>query len=105
MPQIVDKIPLPLEYDRRRKLSDDQKDEIRHKYATGLYSLRTLAEEYNVSKKLILLIVNPASKEKNDARLKEHWSDYKVSKEERARIMKEYRRYKMDLYKKGKINV
>ena len=43
MPFKSEKIKLPQEYDRRRKLTDEQKDEIKHKYSTGLYSLNNLA--------------------------------------------------------------
>ena len=103
MPYKSESIRLPPEYDRRRKLNDEQKDEIRHKYSTGLYSLKSLAVEYNVSKKLILLIVNPDSKAKNDARIKEHWRDYVPSTEESNAIMREHRQYKQELYKQGKI--
>ena len=62
--------------------------EIRKKYSTGLFSLMDLAKEYNVSKKSILLIVNPESKKKNDDHIKSHWKDYKPSLEERNKIMK-----------------
>ena len=103
MPFKSEKIKLPQEYDRRRKLTDDQKDEIRHKHSTGFYSLNNLAKEYNVSKKMVLLIVNPESKRKNDERIKEHWKDYQPTPDERNRIMKEYRQYKHNLHKQGKI--
>ena len=101
MPFKSDTIKLPPEYDRRRKLSDEQKDEIKHKYETGFYSLMKLAREYNVSKKLILLIVNPESKRKSDERAKEHWRDYIPSKEEAARIKREWRQYKHGLHQMG----
>lgn len=104
MPEKVDKIKLPKNLDRRRKLTDEQKDEIMHKYATGFYSLNGLAKEYGVSKKLILITVNPESARKNKERIKEHWKDYAVSKEERAEIMKEHRDYKKKLLKDGLIS-
>lgn len=94
MPYKSEKIKLPPELDRRRKLSDEQKDEIRHKYATGSYSLMSLAKEYGVSKKTVLLLVNPESKRKNDEYIKEHWKDYAVSKEERNAVIREHRAYK-----------
>ena len=94
MPYRVEKIKLPPELDRRRKLSDEQKDEIKHKYGTGFYSLNGLAKEYGVSKKTILLIVNPESKRKNDEWIKDHWRDYLPSKEERNAIVREHRAYK-----------
>ena len=81
MPFKSEKIKLPQEYDRRRKLTDEQKDEIKHKYSTGFYSLNNLTIEYKVSKKTILLIVNPESKRKNDERIKDHWKDYQPTTE------------------------
>lgn len=79
------------------------KDEIKHKYSTGLYSLNNLAKEYSVSKKTVLLIVNPESKRKSDERIKEHWKDYQPTSDERNKIMREHRQYKRNLHKKGKI--
>lgn len=103
MPYKSESIKLPQEYDRRRKLMDEQKETIKYKYSTGLYSLNNLAKEYKVSKKTILLIVNPESKRKNDERLKEHWRDYQLTKEERNKIANEHRRYKQKLFREGKI--
>ena len=94
MPYKTEKLRLPPELDRRRKLSDEQKDEIRHKYSTGLYSLNGLAREYGVSKKTVLLIVNPESKRKNDEHIKDHWRDYAPTSEQRNATMREHRAYK-----------
>ena len=94
MPYKAEKIKLPPELDRRRKLTDEQKDEIRHKYSTGLYSLMKLAKEYGVSKKLILITVNPESKRKNDEYIKAHWKDYAETKEKWNATMREHRAYK-----------
>ena len=99
MPYRTEKQKLPPELDRRRKLSDVQKDEIAHKYSTGLYSLNGLAKEYSVSKKTVLLIVNPESKRKNDERIKNHWRDYTPTREERNAIMREHRAYKHKVMK------
>lgn len=52
---------------------------------------------------MILLIVNPASAEKNKQRIKEHWRDYQADKDERARIQREHRRYKQALYVNGEL--
>lgn len=103
MPYKCRDIKLPPEYDRRRKLTDEQRDEICHKYKTGEYSLNKLATEYGVSKKLILLTVNPESKRKNDERIKDHWRDYAPDKEKRNEIAREHRAYKQELYLAGKI--
>lgn len=99
MPYKTEKLRLPPELDRRRKLTDEQRDEIKHKYSTGLYSLNGLAKEYSVSKKTVLLIVNPESKNKNDRRIKEHCKDYAPTKLERNAIMREHRAYKNKVLK------
>lgn len=103
MPYKAEKIRLPEHLDRRRKLTTEQKDEIKHKYSTGLYSLNGLAKEYGVSKKTVLLIVNPESKRKNDERIKRHWKDYKPTTEESNAIAREHRAYKHRLYIDGKL--
>ena len=103
MPYKSEKIKLSEQQDRRVKITSVMKEEIRKKYSAGLFSLMDLAKEYNVSKKSILLIVNPESKKKNDDHIKSHWKDYKPSLEERNKIMKEHRHYKQELYLKGKL--
>ena len=102
MPEKVDKIKLPEHLDRRIKLSLETKEIIKQEYLTGLYSLNTLAAKYKVSKKSILLIVNPISKLKSDARIKEHWKDYSDS-EMHKQAIKKTRNYKKDLFKIGLI--
>ena len=49
MPYKSGKIKLSREQDRRIKLSPTQREEIREKYATGLYSQRALAREYQTA--------------------------------------------------------
>ena len=99
----IDKVKLG-EYDRRRRLTDDQKEEIKKLYATGLFSHRELARYYKVSKSCIRILVNPDRAEKVRQRIKEHWRDYKETKEDHARHMRENRRYKKQLYDKGLIS-
>lgn len=103
MPYKSEKIKLNGLQDRRRKLEDWQRKEIQDRYATGLCSLQGLADKYGVSKKTILLLVNPESKRKNDERIKEHWRDYQESKADRNKTVREHRRYKQALYKDGKL--
>ena len=103
MPMKSEKIPLPEHLDRRRRLSSEQRAEIQSKYATGFYSLNGLAKEYGVSKKTVLLIVNPESKRKNDEYIKAHWRQYATSGDERNAIMREYRRRKQRLYLDGEL--
>lgn len=101
MPYKCEKIKLN-EYDRRRKLSDEDKKNIIKEYKTGLFSQRNLAEKYNVSKSMIAIIVNPERAAKVKQRIKEHWKDYS----DRAKLTKsakELRQYKQKLYLEGKI--
>ena len=98
----IDTIKLTQEQDRRVKLTDDQKQEIKQRYDKGGVSLNGLAKEYNVSKKAILLIVNDESKRKNDERLKNHWRDY-YDKEKHYQAIKNTRNYKKELLQKGEL--
>ena len=103
MPYKSEKLKLNGLQDRRRKLTDEQREEIRHKYATGTVGTRPLAKEYGVSRSLIQVIVNPARAESVHERIKQHWRDHRPSKEEWAETMREHRRYKQELYVKGEL--
>ena len=70
MPYKSEKIKLPPEKDRRRKLTDDQKEQIKSIYAEGGVGTRLLAKQFGVSRKTIQLIVNPEIKRKQDERIK-----------------------------------
>lgn len=105
MPYKSEKIKLSKEQDRRIKLTDEQRQEIRDKYATGLYSQRNLASEYNVSRRLITFVLDDEKRKKCAEAFKERKSDgrYKPTKEEWAKTMREHRRYKQELYLKGEL--
>ena len=105
MPYKSTSMKLSREQDRRVKLSDEQKDEIKHKYSTGLYSQRQLAREYNVSRRLITFVLDPEKLKRNAELLKERKADgrYKPTKKEWAAIMREHRQYKENLYRKGEL--
>lgn len=104
MPYKSEKIKLVGLQDRRRKLTDQQKEEIKYLRLTKGLSLLTLARQFGVSKKLILLITNEKSAEKSKQRIKEHWREYQACKKDRADIMREHRRYKQNLYLEGKLS-
>ena len=103
MPYKSEKIKLPKELDRRVKLTDEQREEIRNLYGTGCYSLNGLAKRFNVSKKTILLIVNEESAERARQYRKEHWREFQGTKEEHREAIKKTRHYKQSLYKDGKL--
>ena len=104
MPAKVDKMKLNEKQDRRRKLSNKQKEEIRDLYSTGNYSLRILAKMYEVSKTTILYIVNEESNNKLKEYKKENWKQWQKTKDERAIIMRELRNYKRELCAKGELS-
>ena len=105
MPYKSEKIKLSREQDRRIKLNDEQREEIRHKYSTGLYSQRQLAKEYSVSRRLITFIIDPEKEQRNKELFKERRADgrYKPTKREWANTMREHRHYKEKLFREGKL--
>ena len=88
--------------DRRRKLTDEQKAEIIRLRDEG-WSLMKLAKEFEVSKRLILDIVNPESKAKHDQYIKDHWREFRQTREEHNEAVKKTRRYRQELFLKGEL--
>lgn len=103
MPYKSQYIKLDPSQDRRRKLTEEQKAEIRRIYATGVCGQRPLAKQFGVSRSLIQIIVNPKIAEAKKQRRKEHWRDYRPTKEEWAATIREHRQYKHKLYVEGKL--
>lgn len=103
MPYKSEKIKLNELQDRRKRLTDKQREEIKEMYGTGCYSLNKLAKQFNVSKKTILLIVNKDSQEKAKQYRKDHWKDWQRKGEEHNKAIQRTRIYKHQLYKDGKL--
>lgn len=103
MPYKSEKLKLQGLQDRRKKLTDSQRAEIKELYSTGLYSLNDLAKKFNVSKKSILLIVNEESAANAKQYRKEHWREWQRKGEEHNEAIKKTRKYKNELYKSGKL--
>lgn len=103
MPYKSEKIPLKGLQDRRKRLTDEQREKIRELYGTGFYSLNGLAKEYNVSKKTILLIVNDESANRVKQYRKDHWKEWQRKGEEHNKAIANTRRYKQELYTKGEL--
>lgn len=103
MPYKSEKIPLG-KYDRRVKLNDTQREEIKELRKLGL-SYRVIAERYEVSKSLIILVCNPDIAERKRLAFIERSREgrYTPTKEEWAATMREHRQYKEKLHKEGKI--
>lgn len=94
-------------YDRRQKLTPEQRAEIFHRYHTEKVSQRQLAREYGVSRRLVTFIVNPENEKRNRELLNERKAKglYKPDRKKHAEIIREHRRYKQKLYKEGKIQL
>lgn len=103
MPYKSEKMKLTETQDRRKRLTNGQREEIRELYGTGCYSLNDLAKKYNVSKKTILLIVNKDSAEKARQYRKEHWKEWQRKGEEHNEAIRKTRKYKQELYLKGEL--
>ena len=103
MPYKSEKIKLNEKQDRRKRLTDDQRKEIKELYGTGCYSLNGLAKRFEVSKKTILLIVNENSAEKAKQYRKEHWREWQRVGEEHNEAIRKTRRDKQSLYLKGEL--
>ena len=103
MPYKSETIKLAPTQDRRRKLTDEQKEEILRIYKSGVCGMRPLADQFGVSRSTIQVIVNPNRAERVKQRNKDHWRDYRPSKEEWAATMREHRHYKQELYVKGEL--
>lgn len=103
MPYKSEKIKLKGLQDRRKRLTDEQRQSIKELYETGFYSLNDLAKRFNVSKKTVLLIVNSDSTERARQYRKEYWREWQRVGEEHNNAIKNTRRYKNELYKSGKL--
>ena len=104
MPYKSEKIKIEgTKYDRRRKLSEEQKDEIRELFAVGM-SQTKLAKRYGVDRRLISFIVHPVSHEENLLRREERGGSRVYYDKDKHRVsVKKYRRYKQQLKLKGDI--
>ena len=93
-------IPLDGLEDRRRRLTEAQKAEIRDLYAKGDIGMRSLASLFGVSRSLISILVNPERAAKVKARGAAHWKDYrrKYGKDYAAAAARHTKNYKYRVY-------
>lgn len=95
---------LPLEglLDRRRRLTDAQKDEVRKLYSEG-WSQRKLARAFGCSRTLVQLLVNPERAKAVAGRFKANWRKYANArgKAYAAAAVRSWRKYKYGLLKEG----
>lgn len=81
---------LPEAYDKRRKLSENDREEIRLAFARGR-GRSQLAADYGVSRALIRLLTNEEAAKSEKARLKVMWRKYAPPKEVQRARCKAYR--------------
>ena len=98
MPYLSEKIKIEgTKFDRRRKLTEEDKKKIRELSSAGL-SQRRLASIYKVDRRLISFILNPSALEENLKRREERGgSKIYYDKKKHAVYIKQHRRYKQDL--------
>ena len=92
------------QFDKRIKLTDEQKEKIREEYATGLISQRNLAKKYKVNRKTIFNVIHPKKYQEQleKYKLNQHSKQY-YQKEKHKEYIKKHRRYKQKLYINGEI--
>lgn len=107
MPYTFDRIPINnKKHDRRVKLSDQDREEIRELYAKGDISQQALADKYNVSKRLVHFIIHPEKEVAARKQFKARQKDRRYYDKDKQRMyMKKHREHKKELYKKNLLNV
>lgn len=104
MPGIADQLKIEgTEYDRRRKLSEEDKKEIMKLTRRGETQTR-IARKFMISRRAVSFITDPKALEENLKRREERggWRQYHDEEEHTERI-NELREYKMDLLMHHKI--
>lgn len=92
------------EDDKRIKLTDDDKEEIRKLYSKGMFSQRQLAEMFNVSRRSIQFVLNPEKLKENYKQRAERGKDGRYyNKEKQKEYMQQYRHQKKKLCDEGKL--
>lgn len=97
-------LKLSKEDDKRVKLNDEEKKEIKKLYDTGMFSQRKLAKMYGVSRRSIQFIIDPEKLKENHKKFSERQKDGRYYNKERHReYIKKYRERKKQLYNEGKL--
>lgn len=107
MPYKFNNIPINnKKYDRRVKLSDQDREEIRELYKKGNISQQALADKYNVSKRLIHFVIHPEKEVAAREQFKMRQKDRRYyDKDKHRRYMKKHRDHKKELYKNNLLKV
>lgn len=100
MPRKTDLKPIQCNFlDRRFKLLPCQRERMKWLYENSNMSYNQLAKKYGVSKRLIILCVNPESAEKVKAQYAEKQRDGRYYNREKHTIaIREHRQYKKEIF-------
>ena len=90
------KLKIRPEDDNRRKLSADDRAEIKDLYERGLISIHGLARQFNVSRRLIQFILGPERQQKVDT--KKYYDRDKNNEYKRRN-----RKHRNELFEKGRL--
>lgn len=91
-------------FDKRVKLTDDDKKLILKLRTEENLSQRVLARQFNVSRRLIQYVLDPEKLAENIRQRNERGgSKQYYDRDKHREYMKDHRRYKQDLYNKGEI--
>lgn len=91
-------------YDKRVKLSEKEREEIREEYEQGGISYNKLAQKYGVSKILVQFIVNPEKAKIAKEQYSERRKDGRYyDKDKHSESTKKHRDYKKKLFEQGKL--
>jgi|SRR6185312_4926910 len=103
MPYKFEKIPINNpKLDKRVKLTDEDRDNIKKEYEAGAISINGLARKYGVSKRLIQFTLFPERKEIAKQQFAERQKDGRYyDKDKHSEYMKNHRNHKKELYNKG----
>lgn len=101
MPYKSERIPIAgTEYDRRRKLSETQKELIRRLWEDDMLSCNQLARMFGVSKRTIQFVCHPEKYEIAKQQRCQRWKDgrYRQSKTDHAATIRRHRQHKQHVY-------
>jgi len=104
--RIIDKIKVPEQYHRGKKLLQNDRQEIRELYRSGLYTYRRLADLFGVSFATVQIIIDESRRIKNLEIAKKYRDNHadKIKENRKGKAM-ELRRYKKGLILTGKIEL
>ena len=106
MPTLTDIVTVPYEHDGRRKITDEQKQEVRRLHEIEGLAIREITRRVGISRRSVQFILFPERAEAVKARRKEvkRWEKYNKA-EYHTPYMRNHRAKKKLLLKKGLVKI